>query len=178
MTYASASNVVGYCKSLLGSASTFDSTTSPASSHVEGWLAAGYSRINAYLSGSGYTIPVASTASIYNELVDLNALYAAARAEMSRVGIVINAGERLRGKIFMDMFYEGINSLGQMDLTAMGVTRSSTMVPYAGGISISDKDTYESNTDRVKPRFYRGMHDFPGTLANAHADDDDDYDDW
>jgi len=171
--YASASNVAGYCRSLLGSAQTFDATTSPASSHVDGWLAAGYSKINAYLSGSGYAIPIAPTAAIYDELVDLNALYAAARAELSRVGVVINIGERLRGKIFMDMFYEGINSLGQMDLTAMGATKSSTMSPYAGGISISDKDTYESDIDRVKPRFYRGMHDFPGTLANSHSDDED-----
>lgn len=30
---------------------------------------------------------------------------------------------------------------------------------YAGGISAADKESVESNTDRVKPAFARGMHD-------------------
>lgn len=30
---------------------------------------------------------------------------------------------------------------------------------YAGGISVADKDSVESNTDRAKPAFARGMHD-------------------
>jgi hypothetical protein len=33
---------------------------------------------------------------------------------------------------------------------------------YAGGISVSDKETVEQNTDRVAPFFKRGMHDYPG----------------
>ena len=35
--------------------------------------------------------------------------------------------------------------------------------PYAGGISRSDKESVESNTDRVRPSFERGMFDYPGT---------------
>ena len=31
--------------------------------------------------------------------------------------------------------------------------------PYAGGISISDKEATEADTDRVKPFFFRGMED-------------------
>ncbi len=31
--------------------------------------------------------------------------------------------------------------------------------PYAGGISISDKNSVELDTDRTKPAFARGMHD-------------------
>lgn len=34
---------------------------------------------------------------------------------------------------------------------------------YAGGISVSDKEAVESNTDRVKPGFARGMHDYDST---------------
>lgn len=33
---------------------------------------------------------------------------------------------------------------------------------YAGGISVSDKDAVESDTDRAPPAFYRGMHDYEG----------------
>lgn len=33
---------------------------------------------------------------------------------------------------------------------------------YAGGISQSDKDTLEADTDRVNPQFAVGMDDYPG----------------
>lgn len=35
--------------------------------------------------------------------------------------------------------------------------------PYAGGISIADKQTYEDDTDRVEPFFGRRQFDHPGT---------------
>lgn len=34
--------------------------------------------------------------------------------------------------------------------------------PYAGGISISDKETVVDNDDRVEPAFRKGMNDNPG----------------
>lgn len=40
-------------------------------------------------------------------------------------------------------------------------------VPYAGGISKSDKQTNEEDTDRVKPFFTRGMDDFPTNPIEA-----------
>lgn len=36
-----------------------------------------------------------------------------------------------------------------------------TGVPYAGGISISDKQSVETDTDRVVPAFRVGAHDHP-----------------
>lgn len=38
-----------------------------------------------------------------------------------------------------------------------------TFIPYSGGISVSDKETREADTDWDKPAFSRGMHDYPGT---------------
>lgn len=35
-------------------------------------------------------------------------------------------------------------------------------IPRAGGISVSDKQAVEADTDRVVPSFTRGMHDHPG----------------
>jgi len=43
---------------------------------------------------------------------------------------------------------------------------------YAGGISLSDKDTQESNTDRVPPKFTRNLHRDPSI-----SDDVDEYND-
>lgn len=43
-------------------------------------------------------------------------------------------------------------------------------VPFAGGISIASKKTFETNTDRVEPSFYRDMHDYPGSsLDDAYS---------
>ncbi len=39
---------------------------------------------------------------------------------------------------------------------------------YAGGISVSDKKTVKSDTDRVKPAFAKGMHD---NLGQRNPDD-------
>ncbi len=35
--------------------------------------------------------------------------------------------------------------------------------PFCGGISVADKDTTESDSDRVAPDFFKGMHEFQGT---------------
>jgi hypothetical protein len=42
--------------------------------------------------------------------------------------------------------------------------RGLTPTPYAGGISVSDKETVESDTDRDAPLFSVGMHDTPGEI--------------
>ncbi len=38
---------------------------------------------------------------------------------------------------------------------------------YAGGISVSDKDTQESDSDRVDPDFYKGQFDYSGTTISS-----------
>lgn len=39
---------------------------------------------------------------------------------------------------------------------------SSYQVPYCGGISISDKESQQANTDAVRPSFARGLEQNPG----------------
>ena len=38
---------------------------------------------------------------------------------------------------------------------------ASSVAPYAGGISVSDKEANEANTDRVAPALSRDMMDYP-----------------
>lgn len=47
-----------------------------------------------------------------------------------------------------------------------------TGTPYAGGISESDKDTVEADTDRVRPEFYKGQFSHPGATDPAEDDED------
>lgn len=42
---------------------------------------------------------------------------------------------------------------------------------FAGGITISNKQSYEDNTDLVNPRFSRELHQHPGTEPQAPQTD-------
>jgi hypothetical protein len=51
---------------------------------------------------------------------------------------------------------------------------SSARAPYCGGISISEKQAVESNTDRVRPSFTKKQHDNPhaGTQDDVRGEDE------
>jgi len=46
----------------------------------------------------------------------------------------------------------------------------SDAVPFAGGISVSNKDSLQADTDRVKPSIARGLHD--NTNANLDTENE------
>lgn len=56
---------------------------------------------------------------------------------------------------------------GQTNYAALAkqfrVRGSMSAVPFAGGLTQSDKDTEKDNTDRVVPAFSIGMHDDPAS---------------
>jgi hypothetical protein len=92
-------------------------------------------------------------------------------AQYSRKVDVITAGAggslktnySAQSKAYLDM---------AIRLDTMAITRSGT-VPYAGGISIADKQVNEQDTDRVAPQFNIGMEDnqiFGGPIGNELAD--------
>lgn len=47
-----------------------------------------------------------------------------------------------------------------------------SVIPYAGGIRISDKSTNETDTDRPDPDFYREMDDYVTDQNDPNGDDD------
>lgn len=61
--------------------------------------------------------------------------------------------------------YEHYKTLGEQ----FRVTAKSKGAPalYAGGISVSDKDTQESDSDRVTPDFYKEQFDYQGTTISS-----------
>lgn len=164
MSYSSASAVGAMCRSLLGEFATFTESSCPTRTQVDGWLSSGCSIIESVLGTKGYSTPVASTSGAYGWLTDLNTLFAAARAEMSRSNVVLSPGERTRGSVFQDLFDSGIEKLLKLDLTQLGVSKVSGGRMYAGGISVSDIQTWEADTDRPTPKFGLGQFDFPGTI--------------
>jgi len=162
MSYSSPSAVGALCRNLLGEFVTWTDSSCPTRQQVDGWLSSGCSIIEARLSALGYSVPVSQGTRAYDWLSDLNTLFGVSRAELSRTTATIGPGERSRGELFSEMFYDGLDRLADIDLSSMGVSRASRGVMYAGGISVADKQTQEADTDRVKPRYERDMFRFPG----------------
>lgn len=162
MAYASASDVAAYTPNLLEDGE-FTGTSKPSRADVARYLTAGDALIDTVLGGAGYSVPIGAGATVYNFVVDLSALYAAARAETVRVSARVSATERTRAQAFMQAFEDGLELLTGMDLSRSGVARASSGKLYAGGISKSDKRSVEGDSDRVAPRFERAQFRYPGT---------------
>ncbi len=171
MSYSTASGVAAYCsKNLLGPDRLFTESTCPTLNQVEEYLSSGCAIIETVLAGARYATPVPATAGVYGWVSSLNALWAAAHAELYRMNTTMGPGERGRGQLLYDYFWSeleklilGIGGNGN-DLTLVGLTRTSVGKLYVGGISVSDKQLWESDTDRVTPRFATGLFSFPGTI--------------
>ena len=154
MGFCTTCHVYSHVYSLVKPASAFDTSTCPSLSEVEQWITTGCAVISTHLSSMGYGAPAAGTA-IYEMLGQANALWAAALAEDSRISARISADERTRGDRFMLQFTRLMDRVVGMDLSRAGL--SQTSVAFAGGISKSSKDSYNSDTDRVPSRFVRGQ---------------------
>ena len=163
MAYCSASDVYGYVQNLTDGEPDFTVDTRPPVAQIESWMSSGSSTINIKLSENGWVAPAASGTDLYGKLKDLNALYAAGRAELSRVGTIVSRGERTRGMIFLDMFNDELDELVKGDLDLIGgevaINTSGGQI-YVGGISEDDKDTYYDDSDRVQSRFRRNQFKF------------------
>jgi hypothetical protein len=71
----------------------------------------------------------------------------------------------------LSISYSQISSNYQKLLTVLRRrTAVETLAPYAGGISISDKQANLDDTDLVRPSAYRGMHDHDGPQTDTDWD--------
>lgn len=161
--YASASDVAVLTQNLIGKEETYTTSTSPTRGAVERWLSSGCAAIENKLRGAKYEMPPPVSSTIYSQLIDLNALFAAARAEQSRSNVVLGPGARTRAQVFMDEFWKELEMLCEQDLTLSGVSRVSSGQLFVGGISRADKRARATDSDMLPPRFSRGAFAFPGT---------------
>lgn len=176
MTYSSASHVFSWCRDILSGSTAFSASTAPTSTDVARWESAGYSRINRSLVAKGYSTPAPAAATCYDELVELEALYAAAMAHTTRNIQQTSSGATTKGAQLMAQFRDGLKDLLSSDLSLAGLSLGTAPVLYAGGISISDKEVDEADSDLVKPSFYRGLHDdrsISWGTADTGKDDED-----
>lgn len=174
MAYASASDVAIYTPQLLDDGN-FTLSTMPSKTAVERFLSAGCALIEGRLNAAGYSVPVGGGAAVYDQISDLNAIYAAGRAEMVRMTARVAATERTRSQMFMEQFNNGMDALLSMDLSRAGLSVAQKS-GYVGGISVSDKDAVEANVDRVGSRFKRGQFRVSGTQRPSQSSSDNETD--
>ncbi len=170
MPYSSASNVASYCKNLLGEEYEFTYTTTPNIDQVNFWLSSGCSIIESCLNDNGYVTPVSASSAAYLWIQEIESLFAAARAEMSRTNVVLGPGERSRGQVFEEMFWDELDRLCKRDLTRNGVAKATSGKIHVGGISRARKTVVEQDGDRVQPRFERNQFRFPDTIDPGGRD--------
>uniref|UniRef100_A0A6M3XS73 Uncharacterized protein n=1 Tax=viral metagenome TaxID=1070528 RepID=A0A6M3XS73_9ZZZZ len=171
MAYAAASDVAALTPNLLDSGQTnYTTTSTPTLAMVNAALSSGCAIIHAALAAAGYSTPVPSAAAAYGVVVQLNVWYAVSEAESVRMTARVAANERTRAEYWRTKFDNGLKDLLKMDLSRAGISYTGKL--YAGGIGISDKDSVESDTDRVQPRFQRGQFGHPDIMRPGEAEDE------
>lgn len=152
--------------------SNFTSSTSPTLAQVQEMIQWIYSDMHTHFYAQGYAGSANSTAAMFDGLVMLNSLGAAAIAEMTRIMDTVRNQERTRGQVLWKMYERQRDIYAQMDLSQAGF-QIDTVGPYAGGTEVSDKDIDESNSGLLTPRFFRNQFRGPGTIFRGPETEDD-----
>jgi hypothetical protein len=154
MGYCTACDVYALVKNLILPSGSFDANTCPTLNDINSFISSGCSVIETDLADAGFgAIPLGSMP--YGMATTINAYFAAWEAESSRLSAMVQAGERTRADVFFKNWNAMLTILSTRDLSRAGVPAQSGA--YAGGISRSDKAAVSGNSDRVAPRFSRGM---------------------
>ena len=164
MPYSTCARCADLIPNILDGASDFNNLGSqirPTCDALIRFMSSGCALIETKLYSLGYT-PATGTA-MDDFLADLESLYVAFRAEQVRGSPRTAQGERTRADMFRRAFDDGLKQLESMDLTRLGLAHDARW--YVGGISESERDSVQSDTDRVDPRFGRGQFDNPDTGA-------------
>lgn len=166
MSYSSASNVAAYCRDLLGNLSMFPQSGSqtPHIRDIQEWLSSGCALIETAVAGEGYSTPISSGTTAYGVAEHLNTIFAVAHAELSQAALNLAPGERTRGQVFYEMFWDELDRFTDSDLSRQGVDRSSTGQMFVGGINKARLRTVKTNTAMIRARFERDMFKFSETL--------------
>jgi hypothetical protein len=170
MPYSTCQRVAALIPNLLNGASNFDNldaTIVPGSAAFTDFMSSGCALINAKLNSLGYSAPVASTNGIYDILADIEANYVAFRAESARSSPRTARGERTRSDMFRRSYLSGLCDLGTMDLSRSGLGYTGKWA--VTGISDAEKESVESDTDRVAPRFKREIFRNPDRTSSASS---------
>ncbi len=150
----------------------FSTDTTPTLSDVETFITDTYYEIGTKLLDYGYA-QTQTDADVLGVLQHFNALGACAKVELTQPSVGYKAGENTR----YDRFYKEFEKVDKMikspAFERMGATKSYALSAglSAGGISISDKETIETDTDHEPYFFSRDLQKHPGTIADVESEE-------
>lgn len=162
-SYCSACDVAAWTPMLTRGGSNFTTSTSPTLSQVNRFIQWITADMHTHFYSRGYSGSAASDAAMFDDLVMVNSLGAAAIAELSRVAGTVNVRERTRGQVLWQMYERQRDLLTDMDLSQAGFGID-IVGPYAGGTEVTDKEEDESDTNVLPPRFFREQFRAPGII--------------
>ena len=171
MAYCTSNEVANLCRHLLGNEVGFNTSSSPTLSAVQEWMSSGCAILETALSSRGYSVPVLRSSGIFDWMSTLNATYAAFQAHRSRISYAVNPGEMTRDMTLEQQFWSDLERMTGMNLVNIGVPMNGQAKGFIGGVSKASKQTYKDNSDRVKPRFHRGILQ-PTGISTPYVEDD------
>jgi len=147
---------------------TFDSTTHPNQSQVETFLTDGYDKIGSILAANGYAKEQTNT-DILGVLQPFNAFYAASMIELTQPSVGYEGGENTRYARFFQEFNRVEEFIKSPAFARLGATKSWQESDYltCGGISISDKEDIEADSDHPDYSFTRKTLRHPSLVSST-----------
>ena len=152
MAYGSTAGV----SALLPVIGTLGATSTPTSTQVSTWLTEASAIIDRHVTGAGFAVPVASSATIYSELGALANLYAAAQAVMARSVDNLSGESEDRATMWLERFYAQLKEIAGSDLSMLGATVLPTPATAGSGrrrirtLQMRRVDGYSANVGAIE----------------------------
>lgn len=159
-SYCSTSDVAALAPMLVRGGSDFTSSTSPTVEQVREFIRWVAADMHTLIYSRGYSGSAEPTATAYPVFTMVNALGAAALAEITRTMQTYRAEDRQRGVQLWRMYQDQMQLLLNSDLSQAGFSVDN-VPPYAGGTEKADKEQDALNSLLVQPRFFRGQFRHP-----------------
>ena len=147
---------------------TFSTSSIPTLTQVEQFLTNAHDQMASWLEEAGYS-STQTDADVLGALEPYNAYGGAYMVELTQPSVSWEPREGSRAYLFKQLFEEAKKLIGRDGLQLLGATKSKQLSRdlAAGGISISDKDTIEEDTDHPPYWFYRDLHQHPSTVKTT-----------
>lgn len=109
-------------EALVPAAGAIDGSSIPTTTQLAAWIDEGSARIDRVLGSAGYSVPVATSADVYEELRALNNLYAAAYVLRARGLDRMQGTEENRSDVWLAEFGAALKDLAMSNLVAGGAS--------------------------------------------------------
>ena len=170
MAYGKVSGVAAICPDLLKGNSNFSSETNPTDAEVTSFLTDISAQMDAAFASVGFSTPMTGIGllAVMDPIAEWGAAMLAESGGQVEASSWDGAEEESKPTHWKRLYEDAITRLIEksgMALYVLGATRTKTLSrgAHVGGVSEDERDTYESTTDYLQPRFKSGMMEWRKT---------------